>query len=322
MRRLASIPFVVAFVYVAPLAGAVIIDDFTTGAISLENTLAGGFVDEIQTGLDPAHVAGGVRTWRYDVRSDFASDPPSTAKVRMGVGSPAGLPPGDGTSRLYYQADDELTAVNFWLTYDAGVGNGPGPGLGIDMQALGHNALVLAVLSADFEDSIGHLDVLASRDSDSRYSFTPLPDSATPYRAVAPLFRSSQPPLETIQRIRIGTSNGVLFGDFELGEIRTMSTADANFDGSVDGADFLVWQRNLGSGSSEIAADSVAIGDADLDDVVAAADLDLWSAAVRRNVVESTATIAIPEPASRALACFALICLRKRKQMAAAQDTA
>ncbi|HEX6960575.1 MAG TPA: hypothetical protein VF175_01810 [Lacipirellula sp.] len=291
---------------------AVVIDDFATGPISLENSLIGGFVDEIQTGLDPAHVAGGMRTWRYDVRSDFASDPPSTAKVRMGVGWPASLPPGEGANRFYYQADDELTAVNFWLTYDAGVGSGAGPGLDIDLQALGHNALVLDVLNADFDDNNGHLDILAHSDSDGRSSFTPLPNSAKPYRAVAPLFRSTQPALGTIKRLRIGTSNGVLFGDFELGEIRTMNTADANFTGSVDGADFLVWQRNLGSGASDIAADSVAKGDADLDGLVAAADLDWWSAAVRRNAVAPAASMAIPEPASLALACLALISLRKR----------
>jgi hypothetical protein len=77
------------------------------------------------------------------------------------------------------------------------------------------------------------------------------------------------------------------------------NNADFDDDGDVDGADFLVWQRNVGTATGA----TREIGDANADGAVDAADLAAW-----RNMFPTAvaAAAAIPEPCSLAIAYLAL----------------
>lgn len=286
-----------AFLLAAPIASARVIDDFAVGPISLTNTRDAGYVRQAQTGLDPAHVIGGIRDWTYDVRDNFSDPAAPDAGVRMGVAPPAAGEP----DKFFYDADVRVTAVNFRLIYDAG---NSVDGLALDMPLLGHNAIAIDVLASNFEANRGHLDIMvdSAQSVQNRYKFMPLPNSATPYRVVMPLFTSTQPTPQSIKRLVLGTGNGVLFGDFELGGIETTNTADFNADGVVDGADFLVWQRYAGSTA---VANSNSTGDADLNGVVNDLDLYFWRLATQSNAgVES-----VPEPVSNLLLTVAVVAL-------------
>jgi len=80
-------------------------------------------------------------------------------------------------------------------------------------------------------------------------------------------------------------------------------SADFNEDGDVDGADFLTWQRGFGTLLGATHAD----GDADGDGEVGTSDLAILSAAFGTNAAPSGLTAAVPEPATRALACAGLL---------------
>jgi hypothetical protein len=74
--------------------------------------------------------------------------------------------------------------------------------------------------------------------------------------------------------------------------VEALGDADFNGDNQVDGADYLIWQRNLGS------AGELAQGDADGDGWVTAADLGYW----RRQFGQDPPLRAVPEPAAIVLA--------------------
>ncbi|QDT72406.1 dockerin type I domain-containing protein [Lacipirellula limnantheis] len=277
-----------------PIASARVIDDFTVGGIALEDHYINGYATASQTDLDPAHVAGGRRTWRYDVGKMHNVTPPETAVVRMGVTT-------EPSPRYFYDADDGLTAINFSLLYDAGVGNGVGPGLALDFAAEGHNAIAIDFEFANFDDDNGYFNV-GFRDIANTFNrWTPIPNSATPFRIVAPLRDNLKSATSPLKLVWIGTGNGYMFGSYAISRIITASTADFNADGVVDGADFLVWQRHAGSNAP---ANSNATGDADLDGVVDADDLTFWRLAAES---AGAGLQSLPEPASGLLATAAII---------------
>lgn len=86
-------------------------------------------------------------------------------------------------------------------------------------------------------------------------------------------------------------------------------TGDFNDDGAVNGADLLIWQRNLGRTSGV----SLAVGDANGDKAVNAADLDIWKAGFAPASV-TLASGAVPEPAAATLALFAGALLVRRRR--------
>jgi hypothetical protein len=86
-------------------------------------------------------------------------------------------------------------------------------------------------------------------------------------------------------------------------KIGTQSTNDADFDndGDVDGADFLTWQRGLGTGTTNIQGN--ADGDSDVD----AADLAVWKSQFGQTGLSSAAAAQVPEPAGLCLSALALV---------------
>jgi hypothetical protein len=291
MTMLRTCSFIVwAFLLTAPIASARVIDDFTVGAIALEDRVYNGYATATQTDLDPAHVAGGVRKWGYDVGKLHNVTPLETAVVRMGVTT-------EPTPRYFYDADDGLTAINFSLVYDAGVGNGAGPGIALDLGAERHQAIAVDFEYANFDDNDGHFNI-GVRDSTKAVNYwTPIPNSAAPFRIVRPISGVASP----FKSVAIGTSNGYMFGSFAISRIYTINTADFNADGVVDGADFLVWQRHAGSNAP---ANSNATGDANLNGVVNFDDLMIWRSAMRS---AGSGVQSVPEPTSGLLATAATI---------------
>jgi hypothetical protein len=83
-------------------------------------------------------------------------------------------------------------------------------------------------------------------------------------------------------------------------------TVSGDFDGDqdVDGADFLVWQRNLGATSGA----TTAHGDATGDGAVNGADLAIWKTNFGRAPLVASARLA-PEPGSTCAVAFALAAL-------------
>lgn len=83
--------------------------------------------------------------------------------------------------------------------------------------------------------------------------------------------------------------------------------ADYDDDGDVDGADFLIWQKTLGS-ETELAADGNQDGKVD------AADLELWKTQFGASAA-SSAVVAVPEPVGTTIAlavAFALVAFSRR----------
>ncbi len=101
------------------------------------------------------------------------------------------------------------------------------------------------------------------------------------------------------------------FDNAELRQIMNnapVENADFNGDGKVDGADFIIWQRNSGANGGH------ATGDANNDGAVNAADLAIWKSHFG-GAFAAAAAGAVPEPASWLLTlagCAALAASRRR----------
>ena len=86
--------------------------------------------------------------------------------------------------------------------------------------------------------------------------------------------------------------------------VLSLPDGDYDFDGDVDGGDFLSWQRGLGS-TLDVSADNN--GDA----IVDGDDLAPWQANL--GGVSSLSALSVPEPTSIALACFGLLAFLFRR---------
>ncbi|HMO87479.1 MAG TPA: DUF4623 domain-containing protein, partial [Lacipirellulaceae bacterium] len=108
----------------------------------------------------------------------------------------------------------------------------------------------------------------------------------------------------------MSTNNGIQAFQLTLDEVAA-DNADFNGDGVVDGADFLIWQRGLGSSGAAL-ADGDANGDGNVNDL----DLSVWQAQYLAGGAAAAAG-AVPEPTSGLLvasAVAACACLRRSRR--------
>jgi len=83
--------------------------------------------------------------------------------------------------------------------------------------------------------------------------------------------------------------------------------ADFDDDNDVDGADFLVWQRGLGTASGATNAQGNADGDQDVD----GADLGIWKSTFGSSTIAAiTSSAPVPEPTAWQLLLVALVGIR------------
>jgi hypothetical protein len=90
-------------------------------------------------------------------------------------------------------------------------------------------------------------------------------------------------------KIYFGGDDGVIFKDFSV-TVGGAEDADFNNDGKVDGSDFVIWQKNLGTGTSN------GTGDANGSGAVDAADLAVW-----KSHFGGASAGAVPEPSTALL---------------------
>ncbi|RIK74989.1 MAG: hypothetical protein DCC67_15890 [Planctomycetota bacterium] len=128
-------------------------------------------------------------------------------------------------------------------------------------------------------------------------------DGSSPYLAsrtdsLGRIFNPSTPEANRDVLFTYTTIDGeILSGGVEY--VSTPANADFDSDGDVDGADFLRWQRNKGTGTT------LAQGNADGDGDVDADDLAIWKLKFGLPPATPT-TAAVPEPHGVALASLAL----------------
>ncbi|MCH8840047.1 MAG: hypothetical protein IH831_05095 [Planctomycetes bacterium] len=102
-------------------------------------------------------------------------------------------------------------------------------------------------------------------------------------------------------------SNDLLFRTYVDAGPGPPYSANFDFDGSVNGKDFLIWQMGFGSGTTFVE------GDANGDGTVDAADLAIWELQYG-TVAPLSAAAAVPEPTTCTLALAALCLAMSRRR--------
>lgn len=111
-------------------------------------------------------------------------------------------------------------------------------------------------------------------------------------------------------------AGAVHFDNLTFRNLSLPDVADADGDGSVDGNDFLIWQRSIGKPDASGPAD----GDFNFDGVVDEVDLDVWKAqsAPPPGPTDQGASLLVPEPSAAAMTLTALAGLLQRRAIRAA----
>lgn len=288
---------------------AVVIDDFSQGAIDLQSDGTPFHkIEQVQTGLDPAHVIGGVRRLQLQEGSRFDVTLPDNVSLTVDTA-------GDG--RLVHEADGGLRAINTYLTYNGVTElqqNGDS-NLLVDLAPDGENALVFHFEHTMFQghggSTNGFLDITLRSDSTpgNEYMYVRLPSSPTPFSIALDFSLLTIDPTR-LTWLSFGTGNGNLPGSLALSKIESKALAPGDFNGDdlVDAADYEVWR--LGAGGGLYGGAYIYAGDANDDGLVDGADYTLWRDAMAAGPLESANS---PEPAgtpaptsATLLACLAV----------------
>ena len=138
---------------------------------------------------------------------------------------------------------------------------------------------------------------------------------AIPFSQFTSTIDQETPTLADLANIRIKlvvfNTNGTGLARFDYDQVTglapALEDADFNNDNIVDGADFLIWQRQFGVGSTQPQGDANGSGSVD------AADLAIWKA--KFGMVGSIAAVAaVPEPAAGILASLGIAALVRRRR--------
>lgn len=124
-------------------------------------------------------------------------------------------------------------------------------------------------------------------------------------RLTSPTYQASEP---ILLAVNVGLEDPEEFKTGALAIDRAAGlAADYDFDGDVDGADMLLWQRGLG-GAGAVTGDGAAGG-------FDSADLAKWSSQFGQTSAPAVAVVsAVPEPGAVALALIAATMLRTRRR--------
>lgn len=282
----------------------------------------------------------GRRVYSYEFDSDYAvTDPGFNTLIAASPAMPAGASalPGNaplGWDFLPMKIDGVLSNLFYWDgagsgAQDVDFGDLPGPDYKFELygrtQAGGVNGSPVVVPGdvINITGSNGSLHAHRSfyLDSGNLNTVTTPADGIylASMRLTMPGLDSSQPiyfvfgtpgsTLAALQAAETWVTNRV-------DELAPDFNADFNGDFVVDGADFLIWQRNLGASNAFLTA-----GDADRDGVVGAGDLAVWQEEFGLSLETfpgalsmppaSIATQAVPEPSVAVLAIIAMGALRR-----------
>lgn len=205
---------------VLPSAHALIIDDFSVGPIVLTDTEAFGVVSEVQTGLDPARVAGGSRAITFEALDvSFPFDTAGSVTVAVAT---------DGGGALQHTPDPGFTAANFFVNYgNTDLGQSP---ISLDFLTNGADRLRF-----EFNFTTAFItpvvptvafDLLLDSGGGSALDFV-IFESVNAPTTVDVLFSdilalNPDFDLTDVTGLTFGTSNGTLDGPFELASIRVV----------------------------------------------------------------------------------------------------
>ncbi len=193
-----------------PSASALLIDDFTDGSVTL-TSVSFGTVSDLQTGLDPSHVAATGRHITFNAIG-------GTGEVTVEVDPSSG-----GAFR--HSPDVGLSAANFFVSYgNTSLGLPP---MSLDLLANGADRV-----SIDFAYTIpdpGHNFAMGfqiiSGNNTGYYNFGAVPVSNSPFtvdiKFADILAATPTIDLSDITEMWFGTSNGTMGGAFEVVRIYT-----------------------------------------------------------------------------------------------------
>jgi hypothetical protein len=226
-------------------------------------------------------------------------------------------------SRLYLRppTDTNLTATGFTFGISAGSLTGGGAQVPYTPADFLYNTPIIVVAkytSADGDpmtpdEGFGQLWVNpVDASSPSVIDNLPNPTSLTDDSMSRLSLRQGSSSNVTSPEVLVNTvSIGDSFAEVLAAVTPTTPAFDADFDGDldVDGNDFLIWQRGLGTGTAN--ADGNTDGDTDVD----ATDLANWKAAFGLPVPPAvSAAAAVPEPACASLLAIGLGVLVRRRR--------